>query len=153
VACNHSLAACAAISACCIAASTASAQSTTDAVSLDRIKAELQKPPSLLTLTQRKPDFVVEIRERERFEHLVSGLWDGEREWRPRQWIAPSPFGSQPLFSVDLLSIASGIKRQLGESRRAHAASGAAEEVRQSIAAYCAAQPDGGAGIRICSDP
>jgi hypothetical protein len=40
----------------------------------------------------------------------------------------------------------------IGGAVRAHAEAAAREEVRQAIHDYCAAQPNGGAGIPICSN-
>jgi hypothetical protein len=53
---------------------------------------------------------------------------------------------AQPLVLVDLMAIARGIAR----AHAAQSAAAAREDVRQTIAEYCAAQPDGGAGIAIC---
>jgi hypothetical protein len=39
----------------------------------------------------------------------------------------------------------------IGSAVRAHAESAAREEVRHAIRDYCAAQPNGGAGMAICS--
>jgi hypothetical protein len=39
----------------------------------------------------------------------------------------------------------------VSSAERAHAESAAREEVKQAIRDYCAAQPNNGAGIQICS--
>ena len=120
-------------------------------VSVDRIRAALDRP-DILTLHPVTPDFVVSVSERERFEKLVpppdyrsgpvppGGLYAYEQLQR-------AGLGSaQPLFLVDLIAIGRGI----ASLRAAHAASAAREDVRRAIAEYCAAQPDGGAGVAIC---
>ncbi len=61
------------------------------------------------------------------------------------------PSGSQPLFTVDLLSAALAAATAVNAARRAYARHRSVEEVRRTIAAYCDAQPNGGAGIQICS--
>lgn len=77
--------------------------------------------------------------------------WAIEKEWRPRQWQTPSPWGSQPVVSVDLLAVASAIGHTIDAHRRERAQRAAVEEVYQTIASYCAARPNGGADTAICS--
>jgi hypothetical protein len=120
-------------------------------VSIERIRAALERPDTL-TLHPITPDFVVSVREQQKFEERVPA-WDFKS--------GPAPPGglyayeqlqrsgvpiAQPLFLVDLMAIGRGI----ASARAAHAASAAREDVRQAIAEYCAAQPDRGAGIAIC---
>jgi len=115
------------------------------------VRAALERPPSRLTLPDRTPDFTVNIQERARFEHLLPPILDFKvGPGFPPQALFTSPFGSQPLFRVDLLSIAMAAVAGVQEMRRAHAQRSALEEVRRTIAEYCAAQPSGGAGIQIC---
>jgi hypothetical protein len=116
------------------------------------VRAALEQPPSRLTLTDRKPDFTVNIRERERFERLVAPILDFTvgRGVPQTSLFSASPFGSQPLFKVDLLPIAIAGVSAVNAARNAYVTHAAREEVRRTIAAYCAAQPDRGAGIRIC---
>jgi hypothetical protein len=120
-------------------------------VSIAHIRAALERPDRL-TLPQITPDFVVDVHERERFDKLVppwnfrsgpvppGGLYAYEQLQRSGISIA------QPLVLVDLMAIARGIAR----AHAAQSAAAAREDVRQTIAEYCAAQPDGGAGIAIC---
>jgi hypothetical protein len=119
-----------------------------DSSSLTRIASALAKPPSKLVLQERKPDFTVDIRERQRFDHLLPPMWDFKAG--PIPWAAP-PGWSQPLFTVDLLAIAGTIAKSVASARRAHAEGEAREEVRRQIANYCEAQPNGGARLQICA--
>jgi len=128
-------------------------------VSLDRIRAALERSPvARLKIVDRKPDFRVEIRERRRIEELLAtldfrsgpvppgGLYAFEQKAR-----LSSPWGSQPIVSVDLLSVAGWFAGGISSARRTHAEAGAREEVTRAIADYCAAQPNRGAGIQICA--
>lgn len=119
-----------------------------DAAALSRVRSALARPPSKLILQQRKPDFTVDIRERDRFDRLLPPMW--EFKAGPAPWAGASRW-SQPMVSVDLLAIAGAIARAVAHARRARAEDAARDEVRREIANYCAAQPNGGAGIRICS--
>jgi hypothetical protein len=119
-----------------------------DASSLARVAGALARPPSRLVLQERHPDFTLSITERERFEHLLPPLW--EFKAGPVPWAGPSQW-SQPIVTVDLLAIAGAIANSLTAARRAHAAGAARDEVRREIANYCAAQPNGGAGLQICA--
>ena len=129
-----------------------SGQLDVSTASLDRLRAALDKPPSRLTLPDRKPDFTVDIRERQRFEDLLPPILDFKvGPGVPQQSLFTSPFGSQPLFRVDLLAMGMAAAAVINEVRKARARRSAFEEVRRTIAEYCAAQPDGGAGIQLCS--
>ena len=90
--------------------------------------------------------------ERERFEHWLPSILDFKvGPGVPQQALFTSPFGSQPLFRVDLLSMAMAAAAGINEVRKAHARRNAVSEVRRAILEYCAAQPNGGAGIQVCS--
>ena len=140
--------------ACALAAGAPQPPETSDA-SVARVRAALEKPPpklTPLTLTERKPDFTVIIRERARFERLLPPILDFRvGPGFPPQALFTSPYGSRPLYSVDLLSMGMAAAAGINEVRKAHARRSALEEVRRTIAEYCAAQPLGGAGIQICS--
>ena len=113
--------------------------------SVARVRAALEKPPSTLTLTERKPDFTVTIAERARVEHLLPPILDFKLgPGFPQQALAASPFGSQPLFRVDLLSIGMAAVADVNELRKAHSRRSALQEVRRAIAEYCAAQSAAG---------
>jgi hypothetical protein len=124
------------------------AQDAASAVSVDRVRTALQRPPSKLTLTERKPDFSVQVVWHHRFHEIFDAP-----PWAtpPVGWQAPAvprtAFGTVPIVNVDLLAIAGS----LASARRAGAERQASEDVRRAIVEYCAAQSDGGAGIQICS--
>jgi hypothetical protein len=120
-------------------------------VSIERVRAALEQPPSRLALPDKKPDFSIDIRERARFEQLVAPILDFTvGPGVPQSSLFGSPFGSQPLFRVDLLSAAMATASAVNAARKAYARHAARDDVRRAIAAYCAAQPDHGAGIQIC---
>ena len=122
-------------------------------VSIEHVRAALARPASKLTLEERTPDFRVNITEQERFARLVAPILDFKvGPGVPQTALFPSPFGSrsQPLFSVDLLSVAMAAAQGAMALQKVYAKRAAREEVRRTILAYCAAQPNGGAGILIC---
>jgi hypothetical protein len=129
-------------------------------VSLDHIREALARPPGLRwTPPEVKPDFVVHVSERERFEKMMPP-WDfrsgpvppgGLYAWEQLQRSGVAM--AQPLISVDLMAIAHEIGGAISAMRTAYATAAAREEVRRAIEAYCAAQPDRGAGIAICTTP
>src|SRR5262245_9052283 len=136
------------------APSASSALSGASDESLARVRAALEQAPRtlILDLPERKPHFAVTITERERFEKLLPPILDFKLgPGLPQQELFTSPWGSQPLVSVDLMSLAMAAAVGINELRKAHVRRAALEEVRQAIADYCAAQPDHGAGIQICS--
>jgi len=124
-------------------------------VSVDRIREALSRPPAL-DLRRPRPDFVVEVNERQRFARMIAPFlqFDAGAVKKPA-FFAPQPqVGTTPaLASVDLLSIASALRHQLSATRTARASSSAQDAVRKAIAEYCAAQPNGGTALRICMDP
>jgi hypothetical protein len=146
-------------------------------VSLDRIRKALEQPPAPpLTKLPDQPTFRIQVQERNRLQELIStldfksgptpagGLYAAEMQ----RVMFPSvsnpltqPYAAfnQPelltvlienLVGKYLIGKAFGAMNQV-ERTRAEAA--ARDEVRQTIAQYCAGQPDGGAGIKICSTP
>jgi hypothetical protein len=125
----------------------AAAQQASDVVSLDRVRAALAHPPPKLSTSidrppERKPDFSIVITDRARFERLLPSILDFDTRITPLD--APTGAGwTQPIVSVDLLSIGTGL-------RKAYARGAARREVRGIIAEYCAAQPNDGSGILIC---
>ena len=117
-------------------------------VSLDRIRAALERSPREPLKTQLpKPTFRVEIRERQRFENLLAtldfksgpvppgGLYGFEQRAR-----LSSPWGSQPIVGVDVLSIARLIGNGVSSARRSHAEAAAREEVKRALEEFWAAQ-------------
>jgi hypothetical protein len=122
--------------------------------SVARVRVALEQAPGtlILALPERKPDFAVTITERERFEKLLPPILDFRLgPGLPQQELFTSPWGSQPIVSVDLMSLAVAAVVGVNQLRKAHVRRAALEEVRQTIADYCAAQPDRGTGIQICA--
>ena len=130
-------------------------------VSLDRIRAALERSPvQRLKITDRKPDFRVEIQERQRIDSIMStldfksgpvapgGLYGFEQRAR----LSRSPWSGQPI-GIDLLPIARSIAGAIDRASRAAAIAAAHKEVNVAIAEWCDAQPDHGAGIYICKSP
>jgi hypothetical protein len=144
-------------------------------VSLDKIKEALEQKPVLsLRTADERPTFRVQIFERQRIEQLLATLnfkagptpaggvyWDEvQRQMFPavdnpmRQ--PYSAFGQGELLTILIENL---VGKYLGgkalnavsKAERAHAESAAKEEVRQAVQSYCAAQPNGGADIQICS--
>ena len=106
------------------------------------MRAALAEPPSRLSLSEKKADFSIDIREREEVNRFMTPILDFTVPPGTAHTAVSSAFGS-PMVSVELLSL-------LNKARRAYRQHAATEEVRREIAAYCAAQPDGGGGIRLC---
>ena len=115
----------------------------TPPVSIARVRAALEKPPPILTPPDRTADFSVHIEERVPLQEIfetppwaTSGVAPG---WGPA---AGGP--GIPLVSFDVLPL-------LLAAKRAYSERAAREEVKRAIADYCAAQPNAGAAIQICS--
>ena len=124
------------------------AQDVASAVSVDRVRTALERPPSKVTLAEVKPDFHIEVVWRHPFHEIfdVPPWVTPSPGWKVPPMPARTANGTIPMVNFDLLSIA----RSIGDSRRASAARNASEEVQREIAAYCAAQPNV-AEIQICS--
>jgi hypothetical protein len=145
-------------------------------VSLDRIRKALEQQPAqpLLRLPDT-PTFRIEVQERNRLQELLStldfkggptpagGLYAAEmqRVMFPsvsNPLVQPYAAFSQPELLTIIIENLVGkylIGKAFGaisaaERERAEAA--AREEVRQTIAQYCAGQPNNGAGIKICTN-
>jgi hypothetical protein len=148
-------------------------------VSLDRIRKGLARPEdSLLNAVEkldREPDFRVEIQERQRFEELIErlkiestgpappgGVYAYEQQQRAfnpvdRPLMQPyAAFSPRELTIVALENIIGQYLARkafgaIGSAQRTAAERAAREEVMQAIVAYCAVQPQRGAGIEICT--
>jgi hypothetical protein len=112
-------------------------------VSIARIRAALERPPSILTPPDRTADFSVHIEERVPLQEIFE-----TPPWATSA-VAPGwgPAGAgpgTPLVSFDVLPLLLAAKRAYSE----HAAR---EEVKRAIADYCAVQPIAGAAIQICT--
>jgi hypothetical protein len=144
-------------------------------VSLDKIKQGLEQTPALsLKLNEVRPTFRIQILERQKIEELLATLnfkttrapagglyWD---EVRRQMWPATDNPLQQPYAAFnqgELLTIlvenlvgkylAGKTGDAITKVERSRAESSAREEVRQAIRDYCAAQPNNGAGIQICT--
>jgi hypothetical protein len=144
-------------------------------VSLDKIKDALKQPPSVLTprSLDQTPTFRVQVQERQKIEELLATLKFPKTYvpaqgvygyWMQRQWFPAvdnplrqpySAFSSGELLTILIQNL---MVHYLGglavdavsNAQRTHAEAQAKEEVREAVAQYCAAQPNGGAGIQIC---
>lgn len=146
-------------------------------VSLDRIRKALEQQPGrpLLRLPNT-PIFRIEVRERNRLQELLAtldfrggptpagGLYAAEMQ----RVMFPSvsnplaqPYAAfnQPELLTIILENLVG-KYLIGKAfsaitaaDRERAEAAAREDVRQTIAQYCAGQPNNGEGIKICSTP
>jgi hypothetical protein len=144
-------------------------------VSLDHIRKALEQQPAkpLLKLPDN-PTFRIEIQERSRLQELLATL-DFRGGPTPAGGVYAAevqrvmfPSVSNPLMQPyaafnqpELLTII--IENLVGKyligkafgainaAERERAEAAAREEVRQTIAQYCAGQPNNGAGIKICS--
>ena len=144
-------------------------------VSLDRIRKALERQRVQLILKlPDQPTFKIAVQERNRLQELVATL-DFKSGPTPAGGVYAAemqrvmfPSVSNPLAQPyaafnqpELLTII--IENLVGKyligkafsaitaADRARAEAAARDEVRQTIAEYCAGQPDGGAGIKICS--
>ena len=117
-------------------------------VSLDRIRAALERSPREPLKTQLpRPNFRVEIQERQRFENLLAlldfksgpvppgGLYGFEQRAR-----LSSPWGSQPIVGVDVLAIGRLIANGVSSVKRTRAEAAAREEVKRALEEFWAAQ-------------
>jgi hypothetical protein len=136
-------------------------------VSLDHIREGLARPPALRGL-DRKPDFSVIIEEQQRLEELFralefkmgpappGGLYAYEQQrllFNPTNEPLVQPFAAFTGGQLITLAIENLARRYLTDritgASRARAERAVREEVRRSIAEFCAKQPDRGR-IEIC---
>lgn len=118
-----------------LAASPSPQPANTPVVSVDRIRRALEKPPPILApLLGRKPDFAVHIERR----LPMADIFDTPLWVNPGATSGPSGVGFNVL----------GLIRS---AKRAHDVQAARDEAKREIADYCAAQPNAGAGIQMCS--
>ena len=145
-------------------------------VSLDHIRKALEQQPGrpILKLPDQ-PTFRIDVKERNRLQDLLAtldfrggptpagGLYAAEmqRVMFPsvsNPLVQPYAAFNQPELLTIIIENLVG-KYLIGKAfsaisaaERERAEAAAREEVRQTIAQYCAGQPDGGAGIKICSN-
>lgn len=146
-------------------------------VSLDKIRGALEQPPHKPLLgSGQEPTFRVQIREQQKLEELLSTLdynagptpaggvyaYDVQRQQFPtvdNPLQQPYAAFNQPELLTILIENLVG--HYLGgkaidavtSAERARAEAAARQDVRQAVAQYCAARPNGGAGIAICTTP
>ena len=144
-------------------------------VSLDRIREGLAKAPakSLLQNVDRKPDFRQEIQIQRKIDELLStldlktgpappgGLYGYEQQqrlWNSVDHPLMQPYAAFGGGELITLAIESLAMKYLGgralnavtDAQRARAEEAARAEVSRAIVEYCAAQPGGGANVRLC---
>ena len=143
------------------AIATASAQQS-GSDSLERVRAALARPPSRLTLTERPPDFTIHTEERRPLQDIFDvPPWVTPELFFPGHTrpsvFAPiegvkggfaNPSGGLAATSPDVLGPAQSLVKGLAKSLRVH---NAQREVQRTLADYCAAQPNGGSTIQVCS--
>jgi len=141
---------------------------------MDRIREALAEPAAhpLWGLSDRA-HFSVEIRERQKFEDLIASLkFDsgpaisgGLYAYDQQQRLFPKvdnprlqPYGAFTQGELVQVLVTSFLERYfagramnaISAAERSHAEVAARTEVTRAIADYCSAQPNAGAGIRIC---
>jgi hypothetical protein len=144
-------------------------------VSLDRIKAQLARPPAKqLRGLDQQPQFRVEVQEQRKLDDLIAsldfkagpvpagGITAAEMQrimFSPVDNPLRQPYAafSQPELLTILIEnlagryLAGRALDSLTAAERAHAEAAAKAEVRQAIRDYCVQQPNHGASITICS--
>jgi hypothetical protein len=152
-------------------------QDTNLPVSLDRIRQALEQPPiHTLRGLNEIPTFKVEIHERQRLslDDLMKsldfktgpvpagGLYGFEQQrqmWNATEHPLQQPyaaFNQGELLTILVENLVGKylVGKALGAltaAERSRAEAAAREEVERAIAEYCAAQPNAGTGIRICT--
>jgi hypothetical protein len=144
-------------------------------VSLEKIKDALKQPAPLLSLRtiDERPTFRIQILERMKIEELLATLnfktgpapagglygYEQQRQMFPavdnplRQPYAAFNQGELLTILIENLArhyLGGRLLNAVSNAERTHAESAAREEVKRTIAEYCAAQPSAGAGIQIC---
>lgn len=123
-----------------IAGAIAAPSAQEPAVSVNRVRAALERPASSV-LVIRKPDFFVHIEER----HPLQEIFD-----KP-PWLLPKPGWQPPGVGFDLLGVFRSIAKGTAEEKHRRDTLAAQDDVQRALAEYCAAQPNAGAAIQICS--
>jgi hypothetical protein len=146
-------------------------------VSLDKIREALEQPPAEpLKGLDEQAQFRVDIRERQKMDDLLQNMKfesgppvpGGPYAYEQQRLLFPTvdnplvqpyaAFNQRELLIVSAEGLASSylvgrVIDGVGALNHAVAMAMAKEEVQQAIAEYCAAQPNGGAGILICAAP
>ena len=149
-------------------------------VSLDKIREALSQPPALsLRSLDETPTFRMQILERQKIEELLATLFlkstpgpfggytpgGGLYGFEQQRQMFPAvdnplrqPYAAFSGGELLTILIENLVGRYLGGraidavsgAERARAEAAAKEEVRNAVTQYCAAQPNGGAGVQIC---
>jgi hypothetical protein len=130
--------------------------------SVERIRAALTRPPSRLTLVERPPDFTIHVEERRPLQDIFYLPPWASPEFFFAGYTKPSVFapieGLKGGFSNPGISLPGRSSDVLGPTQslvsgmaRTVRVNGAQREVQRTLAEYCAAQPNGGAAIAVCS--
>lgn len=143
-------------------------------VSIDRIREALEQPPiEPLKGLDERPQFRIEIREKQKLDELLQSLNfksgppvpGGLYAYEQQQVLFPkvdnplvqpyAAFNQSQLAVISLEALlekylAGKVVNGLSSASRAVARAAARQEVERAIAEYCAAQEHHGAGIQIC---
>ena len=147
-------------------------------VSLDRIREGLSHAPAkpLLSGVERQPDFKIEVEERRRLEEILETLdfktgpappgglygYDQQRRlFNPVDHPLMQPyaaFSSGELLTIAIQNLAlkylgGRIADAVSDFERQRAEEAAHAEVARAVAEYCAAQPERGVSLSICTSP
>src|SRR4051794_8847908 len=124
-----------------VAVTTAGAQDTGNAESLERLRAKLDRPASALNLQPRTPDFSVHIEKRRPMQDIFD----------VPPW-ATDPVGWQPpAVGFDLLSVFRYAAKSVADAKRGRDQRLAREEVERAIVDYCAARAAEEPAVQMCS--
>lgn len=125
------------------AASAAGAQDSASGESLDRVRAKLHKPESVLRLQPRTADFTVHIEKRRPMQDVFDvPAW------------ATEPVGWQPPgIGFDLLGVFRAAAKSVADAKRGRDERLAREEVQRAMGDFCAAQSSEPriASVQMCS--
>jgi hypothetical protein len=122
-------------------------------VSLERIRVALSREPRLIIAVRREPDFRVKVEGREPFDMFspTFNLGLPPPYWSPahHQLLTgvPALMPTSTMINLDVLGLIKGLVSGAIRERRENSAR---EEVKQAMDEYCAAQPNGGAGVAAC---
>jgi hypothetical protein len=122
-------------------------------VSIARVREKLKEKPPAIAAPRPKADFSIQIEARRPLQEMFYVPPWATSPLSQSRICPPQAASSLPSFSCGSPSGFSIDPRSLiGSVRRAFNGRVARDEVRRTIIEYCAAQPNGGAGIKICAD-
>src|SRR5262245_7432623 len=145
-------------------------------VSLDRIREALDRPAApgqLLKALDRKPDYRIEIREKQKLEELIAtldfksgptpagGIYAAEQQrmlFPPVDNPLAQPYAAFNQAELATILVENLVGRYLvskaasaiTKAQREAAEAAARREVEEAIIDFCAAKPNNGAGIQLC---